>query len=69
MNACCKCKLFGITVHCIFVKDCLRDSGLCACVHHVLVLPPQGPTGVCPKTWEREREVGGTTTTTEDATI
>lgn len=24
---------------------------LCACVHHVLVLPPQGLIGVCPKAW------------------
>lgn len=51
MNTC-KCKVFSIAVHYIFVSDWLfAGLGLCACVHHVLVLPPQGLMGVCPKAW------------------
>lgn len=35
-----------------FVRDWLFAwLSLCACVHHVLVLPPQGLIGVCPKAW------------------
>lgn len=59
VDTCCKIKVFSIAVHSTFLRDWLFVRlGLCACVHHVLALPPQGLMEVCPKAWERERGKG-----------